>query len=253
MKVRGIAIGIFLLSSAAFGQTRSFDIQLSYGGWTLSPFRTVVERECEDLIRNEFDKLAGSAIPEVFLSPFLSNVDISSSGHFFSLALWYRFGQSRFSAGVRGDYFAFRLPYSLSVEESLKIPGFPPATLKGQGRGTVRLDGLAVSFLGRWTPLSTRRLNLSLQAGLLLLPFQGEILLDQTTALQTPLGDLLFSGRFDHTFDQVRELGLDVPSLIVSPTLGIELHYRLAAEAGIFINVTAAQGTFYAGGLFFSF
>lgn len=253
MKFRGIAIGIFLLSGAAFGQTRSFDIQLSYGGWTLSPFRAVVEKECESLIRNEFDKLVGSVIPEDFLFPFLSNVDLSSSGHFFSLALWYRFGHSRLSAGVRGDYFAFRLPYSLSVEESLKIPGFPSATIKGQGRGTVRLNGLAVSFLGRWTPLSTRRLDLSLQAGLLLLPFQGEILLDQTTALQTPLGDIRFSGGFDHTIDQVREMGLDVPSLIVSPTLGIQLRFRLTAEAGIFIDVTAAQGTFYAGGLFFSF
>ena len=253
MKVRGIAIGIFLLSGAAFGQTRSFDIQLSYGGWTLSPFRTIVERECEDLIRNEFSKLVGSAISEVLLSPVLSNLDLSSSGHFFSLALWYRIGRSRFSAGVRGDYFNFRVPYSLSVEESLEILGYPLVTLKGEGRGTVRLNGLAVSFLGRWTPLSTRRVDLSLQTGLLLLPFQGEIFLDQTTALSTPLGDFRYSGSFDHTFVEVRELGLDVPSLIVSPTFGIEFRYRFTAEAGIFINTTTAQGAFFAGGLFFSF
>jgi hypothetical protein len=253
MRVRGIAIGIFLLSGAAFGQTRPFDIQLSYGGWTLSPFRSVVERECEGLIRNEFAKLVGSAIPEAFLFPFLSNVDLSSSGHLLSLALWHRFGNSRFSAGVRGDYFAFRLPYSLSVEESFKLPGFPPTTLKGQGRGTVRLNGLAVSFLGRWTALSTRRLDLSLHGGLLLLPFQGDVSLDQTTALETPLGDISFSGRFDHTIDQVRDLGFRVPSLIVSPALGIELRCRLAAGAGIFIDATAAQGTFFTGGLFFSF
>ena len=253
MKVRGIAIGIFLLSGAAFGQAHSFDIQLSYGGWTLSPFRTIVERECEDLIRNEFSKLVGSAISEVLLSPVLSNVDLSSSGHFFSLALWYRIGRSRFSAGVRGDYFNFRVPYSLSVEESLEILGYPLATLKGEGRGTVRLNGLAVSFLGRWTPLSTRRVDLSLQTGLLLLPFQGEIFLDQTTALSTPLGDFRYSGSFDHTFVEVRELGLDVPSLIVSPTFGIEFRYRFTAEAGIFINTTTAQGAFFAGGLFFSF
>jgi hypothetical protein len=253
MKVRGIAIGIFLLSGAAFGQTRSFDIQLSYGGWTLSPFRTIVERECEDLIRNEFSKLVGSAISEVLLSPVLSNLDLSSSGHFFSLALWYRIGRSRFSAGVRGDYFNFRVPYSLSVEESLEILGYPLVTLKGEGRGTVRLNGLAVSFLGRWTTLSTRRVDLSLQTGLLLLPFQGEIFLDQTTALSTPLGDFRYSGSFDHTFVEVRELGLDVPSLIVSPTFGIEFRYRFTAEAGIFINTTTAQGAFFAGGLFFSF
>lgn len=253
MKVRGIAIGVFLLSTMAIGQARSFDIQLSCGGWALSPFRTVIERECENLIRNEFDKLVGTAIPGVFLSPFLSNLDLSSSGYFFSLGLWYRFGRSRFSAGVRSDYFDFRVPYTLSVEESLEMPGFPLATLKGQGRGTIRLNRLAVSFLGRWTPLSTRRTDVSLQAGLQMLPFQGEIKLDHSISLLTPLGDLRLSGSFDHTLVQIREMGLNVPSLIVSPSLEIELRYRLAAEAGIFINTTLAQGTYYAGGLFFSF
>jgi len=153
MKVREIAIAIVLLSHAAVGQIRSFEIQASCGGWTLSPFQTIVEKECEDLIRNEFNKLAGSAIPDVFLSPFLSNLDISSSGHVFSLALSYRFGQSRFSAGVRGDCFVFRLPYVLSVEESLEIPGFRLVTVQGQGLGRVRLNGLAILLFGRWTPL----------------------------------------------------------------------------------------------------
>jgi len=253
MKVRGIAVGIVLLSSAAFGRTRPFDIQLSYGGWTLSPFRTMVERECEQLIRNEFSKLAGSVVPETLLAPFLSSVDISSSGHFFSLALWYRLGQSRFSVGLRGDHFDFRLPYFLSVQESLEIPGFPLARLEGQGQGAVRLNGLAVSLLGRWTPLSTRRLDLSLDAGLLRLPFQGKISLELTSALQTPLGNFSFSGTFENTIDEVRRLGLDAPSFIVSPTLGIGLQYRLAAGAGIYLHVTAAQGTFYGGGLFISF
>lgn len=197
--------------------------------------------------------MAGAAIPEVFLSPFLSNLDLSSSGYFFSLALWYRFGRSRFSAGVRGDYFNFRVPYFLSIEESLEIPGFQLATLKGQGQGTIRLNGLAVSFLGRWTPLSTRRTDVSLEAGLMRLPFQGKITLDQTITLQTPIGNFPFSGRYEQTIDETRELRLDVPSSIVSPTLGVELQYRLAAGAGIFINVLAGQGTVYSGGLFFAF
>jgi len=85
------------------------------------------------------------------------------------------------------------------------------------------------------------------------LPFQGKITLDQTIALQTPLGDFPFSGRYEQTIDEIRELGLDVPSSIVSPTLGIEFHYRLAAGAGIFVNALAGQGTVYSGGIFFAF
>ncbi len=253
MKVRGIVIGILLLSLSAFGRTRPFDIQLSYGGWSLSPFRSLVERECENLIRNEFDKMIGAAIPNVLLSPFLSSLDLSSSGRYFSLALWHRFGGSRFAAGVRGDYFYFRVPYSLSVQESIELPGIPLAAMDGHGRGAIRLNGLAVSLLGRWTALSTRRADVSLQAGLMMLPFRGRIDLDHTISVETPLGDLHYSGSFEHTFDEVRALGLDVPSLILSPSLGLEARCRLSAQAGIFVGASLSQGTFYSGGLVFSF
>jgi len=253
MKTRGIIIGILILAGAAFGQNRRFDIQVSFGGWSLSPFRSIVERECERLIKNEFNKLVESAIPNDLLTPLLSSVDLSSSGHFFSLAASYRFGEGRFSVGLRGDYFDFRVPYSLSVNESLEIWGFPLAALEGQGQGTVRLSGLAVSVLGRWTPLMTKRVDLSLQAGLMMLPFQGKILLDLTAALKTALGDLQFSGSFDDTFDEIRDLGLDLPSVIFSPTLGIEFRYRFLPDAGFFLNATVAQGRFLSGGLFISF
>ena len=253
MKAIRTALGVFLLAGAVVGQTRPFDVELSYGGWTLSPFRTVVERECERVIRDQLDRLISSAIPDLLVSPYLSDIDLPSSGRFFSLAIWYRFGESRFSAGLRGDYFNFKLPYSVAVSESFEFLGFPLARLDVQGRGSVRLDGLALSLLGRWTPLRTRRLDLSLQAGLMMLPFQGELSMEQTTTLITPIGDLRLSGKIGHDFDEIRALGLDLPSYIYSPTLGIELRWRIAPEVGLHFNATAAQGTFYAGGLFFSF
>jgi len=127
------------------------------------------------------------------------------------------------------------------------------AALEGQGQGTVRLSGLAVSVIGRWTALMTKRVDVSLQAGLMMLPFQGKILLDLTAALKTALGDLQFSGSFDDTFDEIRDLGLDLPSVIFSPTLGIEFRYRFLPDAGFFLNATLAQGAFFSGGLFYSF
>ncbi|MDP2916078.1 MAG: hypothetical protein Q8O91_11585, partial [Candidatus Aminicenantes bacterium] len=65
--------GFFLLflscMGSVLGQTKRFDIQLSYGGWSLSPFRSVVERECERLIKSEFNKLVESTIPNDLLTP----------------------------------------------------------------------------------------------------------------------------------------------------------------------------------------
>ena len=251
MKIKGICL-IFLIC-LSFGYSKNFDVQVSYGGWTLSPFQTIVENESEDLIRKEFNKLIETVFPRGFLTPFLSNVDISSSGSFYSLALWYRFSQSPFSLGLRGDYFIFRLPYSLSAEESIAIFGLPLASLKTQGQGKIRLNSLAISVLSRWTALSTSRLDLSLLAGMILLPFEGEISLSQTTSIGTPFGDVDYSGSFDHSIEEVRNLERSVPSLIVSPCLAVELKFRFSKDAGIILNITGSQGSFYSGGLFFSF
>jgi len=51
----------------------------------------------------------------------------------------------------------------------------------------------------------------------------------------------------------MRDLGLELPTAIYSPTLGIEFRWRIVPEVGLHFNATAAQGTFYSGGLFFSF
>jgi len=242
-----------MLAGAAWGQTKRFDIQVSYGGWSLAPFRSLVERECERVIKNEFNQLVESVISTDLLSPFLSTIDLSSSGHFFSIAASYRFGESRIAAGVRGDYFDFDVPYTLSVAESISIWGFPLATLDGRGAGAVRLSGIAVTVFGRWSPLLTRRSELSFHAGLMMLPFQGDIGLDLAAVLGTPLGDLEYAGSFDDTFDQIKDLGLDMPAIIFSPSVGVEFRYRFSRDFGAFVDATLAQGSFLSGGLFFVF
>jgi hypothetical protein len=256
MKAKGIAAAILagaILAGPAAGQSRALDFQVAFGGWSLSPFVSPIERECERLIRNEFDGVVGSVLPGILLSSSLAGVDLSSSGHFFSLAAWYRLGESRFSAGVRGDYFDFRVPYALSADETVSLLGFPLVSLTGRARGSVHLSGIALSLLGRWTPLSTSRAELSLQAGLMVLPFEGDILSDLSATVRTPIGDLPVSGRFQQTIDAVRSLGVDAPSLILAPSLGLEFRYRFAPRLGLFLNATSSQGSFLSGGLFFSF
>jgi len=252
VKARGIPILIIVLAGAAFAESRPLEIQVSYGGWSLSPLRPLVETECERLIRNGFSNSVGAALSEAFLTPLVSSVSLSSSGHFFSAALWYRFEDSRWSAGLEGDYFDFRVPYSVSVATSLDILGFPLVAVDGRGQGTTRLNGLALSLLGRWTPLSAGPVELSLQAGLMALPFQGDISMDQTAVVTTPAGDLKFSGTLNQTIDEIRSLGLDVPSWIFSPVLGIDVRFRIAPKLALFFDATFSQGSFVSGGLAFS-
>jgi hypothetical protein len=255
VKARGIPILVLVLAlaGAALGQSRSFDIQVSAGGWSLSPFRPLVETECERLIRSGFSGVVGAALSEIFLTPLASDVNLSSSsGHFFSAAVWCRFEGSPWSAGVEADYFDFRVPYSVSAATTLNVLGFPLASVRGGGQGTTHLRGLALSLLGRWTPLSAGPVALSLQAGVMALPFEGDILLDQTTVVTTTSGDLRFSGTLNQTIDDVRALGFDLPSLIFAPVLGIDLRLRLAPRLALFFDAAVSQGSFLSGGLAFS-
>ena len=95
-------------------------------------------------------------------------------------------------------------------------------------------------------------MELSLQAGLMALPFQGDISMDQTAVVTTPAGDLKFSGTLNQTIDEIRSLGLDVPSWIFSPVLGIDVRFRIAPKLALFLDATVSQGSFVSGGLAFS-
>ena len=255
MKAKRILAGLSLLAltATAFGESRRFDVQVAFGGWSLSPFRSIVERECERIIKREFSSLVETVIPAELLTPLLSSVELSSSGTAFSLTAAYRFGDGRFAAGVRGDYFDFGVPFTLSVAESIEILGWQLVSLEGRGSGTVDLGGFALSAFGRWTPVLTPSVELSFHAGLMMLPFQGKIVFDLSAVMKTALGDLRYAGKFDDDFDQIRELGLDIPEFIFSPMAGIEFRYRFSQDIGFCLDATAAQGSFLSAGLFFVF
>ena len=93
-----------------------FDIQLSYGLWSASPFGSLIERETENMIRSELERLLNSVLPPSAFST-LEDVSLSSSGHQAALSLWYRF--NTFSLGIRGAYFRYKLPYTIQLEQSI--------------------------------------------------------------------------------------------------------------------------------------
>jgi len=254
MNVKGIIAGILLavlmVIGAAAASAETIEFRLSYGGWSLSPFHSTVETKCEELIKDEFFKLFDSILPASFLSPVRSEVDLSSSGTFLAAEIWMPLGRSRFAVGIRGDLFNFKVPFTAVAREAIDIFGFPIAEVTGRGQGTVDLKGLGVSLLGRWTAVSTRHWDLSLQAGMSTVPFRGRIAMNQEISVATLLGDLRFTGRMDQSIADIREADDHVPSMIIAPTAGIDVKYRFSGNAGLFINATVSQGTFLSGGFF---
>lgn len=227
------------------------DIQISYGGWTLSPFVSILENESEDLIRREYARLMETVIPGYVYSTFLSDVNLSSSGHFYSLALWYNFRNSRFSAGLKAEYFDFRLPFFVNFEQSIDFLGYQLVSLSTEGEGNVAFKSTAFSMLGRWAALSGSTLKLYLKGGITLLPLNGRLFISQNTLIQTILGDLTYEGDFNNTLEQIRQWNSSLPSLIISPSLGIQGELKVWKHIGLFLDLTLSQGGFLCAGLSF--
>ena len=251
MKIKIIAILLFILILVSVVQAGDLEFQLSYGRWTMSPFVSYVERETENLIKTELIRLLDPFLPRDMYSTFQS-VDLSSSEEILAFSLWYNFGKGSFSLGLKGEYFDFILPYSIYSEQSVNIFDYQLTRMETNGQGEVRLNSVILSLLSRWEIFSQSKFRFYLFGGLTLLPYNGEISLEQTTLLQTPVGDISYDGIYSETINTIRGWDDSIPSYLLSPTFGISLKYNLGRRLGIIADLYISQGTFLAAGLSFT-
>jgi len=238
--------GLILLGLVLPGRAQKVEFHLSYGGWSFSPFTSLVERETENLVKEELTRLVDSVLPSDVFSTF-ENIDISSSGRMAALTMWVNWG--RFSLGLESDYFEFNLPFTISAEQSVEFLNTQLLNVRTRGSGEVRLHSVMFSFLTRWAVVSTSRFHLHLRGGINLMPFDGEISLDQRTVITTPLGDSEFSGVLSETVKNIRGWDEDIPSLLFAPSFGVNLQYDLLPRLGVFAGLAVHQGLYAAVGL----
>ena len=247
-----IAFLSFLLIIFVFNPSHSwgskFDIQLSYGLWSASPFGSLLERETENMIKNELERLMNSVLPPSAFST-LEDVSLSSSGHLVSLSLWYKFKQ--FSLGIRGDYYKYKLPYTINLEQSISFLDYELVRVRTEGGGTVNLNSVMFSVLARWEVLHSSRFRLHVHGGLTVIPYDGDMSLDQTTTVQTPVGDVSYSGAFSETVKNIRTWDEDIPKLLFAPTFGLSTEYDLHPRIAVFLGLAFAEGTVLSAGLNF--
>jgi hypothetical protein len=248
------ALLLFLSIPPAWGQTRKFEVEAAYSGWTLAPFHPLIERRTETAAREAFRDALGSTLLGSILSPLATTSDFGgSSGRSFTATVWKRLGRSRFSIGFRADAFEFDLPYTIEARETVAIIGIPLVEIEGRSVGTVRVRGLGGSVLGRWTAVESRIFDLALIAGVTLFPYEGKIDQDIQAALRSPLGDAILSGPYDLTIAEARRWSEGIPRAILSPTAGVAARFWLSGKLGISASVAASQGVFASGGLVFGF
>jgi hypothetical protein len=253
---RRVAVGFFLFilaaAGGAFGGSRKFEFRASYGGWTFSPVLAAVERASERLASQEYDIVVGSLLIGQVLPEFNPKIDMSSSGRFLSFGGWFNL-TDRWSVGLEGDFLKCRLPFSLDANQIIAILGYPVASVHVRGSGDVRLNAFVVSLSGRWAPIRTKTFAVYLKGGVMAFPYSGVFSVDLTVLAETPLGDLSISGPIVQTINEMRDLGVDAPRLIISPLAGLIVQAEIFRGAGLFLDATVSQGTFLSGGFFVSF
>lgn len=228
------------------------EILISYGGWSLSPFITSVEKETERIVGKELYQIVDTLIPGAGLAVFLSNIDLSSSGKSLDLSLWLKVGRSNFSLGIKGQYYSFHLPYTLDSVQSISLLGFPVIEINAQAEGDINLQSFILSPLARWTALSGKNFRLSLYGGAAIFHYDGDFLLNGSVLLKTPLGDLEYQGEVFQSFEELRELIEGIPSWMLSPSLGMQMQYKVNKNFGLLLDVSLSHGFFFSAGLFFA-
>ena len=244
---------LFCLISAPSLVAGNFELQLSYGRWSLSPFTTILEKESENLVKEGLKQAVDPVLPRYTQSIIQSNIDFSSSGQFVGLNLWYNFKNSRFSLGFKGNYINFSLPYEIMSQQTIDFLNFNLVKLDLQGNGEVHLRSGTLSFLGRWAPLSSPVFKWWFYGGVILYFYEGDVGIQQKIVLDTPIGDLSYAGSFDHTIKDMRDLSEDIPASFFSPEFGSQFQYAFHEHLGLIIDISLSQGSFFSGGIYFIF
>ncbi|MCJ7579827.1 MAG: hypothetical protein MUP98_04750 [Candidatus Aminicenantes bacterium] len=243
-----LAIFIFTLNLSA----EKFEIQISYGGWSLSPFIASVEKESERIIGDELYSIVSTLLPGTALSAFRSAIDISSSGKTLDLSLWYKIGSSNFSLGLKGQVYRFQLPYSLDSVQSIGFLGIPLFELESQAEGEIILRSVILSPLARWTALSSKNFKLSLYGGFSVFHYDGDFSLNGNVLVRTALGDFEFHGEVSQSIEELREWSDGIPSWMLSPSFGLVIQYNLSKEFGLLVDLSLSHGFFFSAGVVFA-
>jgi hypothetical protein len=250
--MRKIFAVLFVLFSIAIPlslQAGRFEWQLSAGTWTLQPFTSPVTTAATRLVQEETDQLLAPLLSEYTFFSFQPEIKLDSRGYFFSVAAWYNLAAGRFALGASASYLHFTLPFLLSSEQDFFVLNFPVAHVSTRGEGHIDLRTVMLKAQGRWRISHGRRISIFASLGLTLIPFNGDLYLPLKATIESILGNAELTETEATTIAQLRAENSDIPALILSPTLAISLHYRLAKKIQLFSELSLSPGTYLSAGL----
>lgn len=228
----------------------TWEFEMAGGPWTMSPFRSPVERETEAMLRDEFARLVDAVFLERIIVLHLLGVDLDSSGKNLSLGAWHTLSPGTFSLGLRLGWSDYRIPFQVSSRHGIAVFGLPLGELEARGDGEVRIRSAMVSALARWNAFKRKAVGISLYGGVAFLPFRGTLDVEGTAVLRTPLGDITVHGSEKTSLEDIRKWNPRVPACIAAPVIGITGRVGVSERIGLLLDASFAHGTVLSAGLF---
>ena len=233
-------------------QAGHIEWQLAAGVWSLRPMTSPVTTAATRLLREEVDHLITPYLSEFAFFIFQPHIQLDSRGYFFTVSAWYKLAAERFALGASASYIHFTLPFLLTAEQDLYLFNIPVAHIGIQGDGRVDLRTVMLKAQGRWRISHGRRISIFASLGLTLIPFNGDLYLPLKATIDSILGNMELTETETSTIAQLRAENSDIPALILSPTLAVSLHYRLAKKIQLFSELSLSPGTYLSVGLGYS-
>lgn len=227
------------------------EIEASYGYWSLSPFSGVVEQQSREMIETQIEAALGAL--SYFLDIDRLKSDFSGSdGRYLGLGVWFP-AKKRVSLGARVDWLELRMPFTCSFEQHIYVPGLAAVNIFASGNGQVNIDSPMLSLLCRWRAVSGRKLDTFIYTGLSWLPLEGDF------SLQGQANVYYSTGKIEEPI-VVEKQGLDrlrqdfgmPPKSVLSPWLGVSVHYRPWRTAGLKLDLSFSQGSLLSLGFFYN-
>ncbi len=248
-----VLLAFVVLESAVAPCCSAVDVLLSYGAWSMSPFTSTVEAQCEQIVEAVVKERVGRELPGFITTTFEQNVDLTSAGQFVGVEVARTISGDRFRVGGSITYVELDLPYTLDARQSLSLGRFELADAVTTGTGTVHIKAIDLALLAGWNICRTDRLLITIGSGINILPVEGTIGIDNQTTISTRLGSRSFESAGVESIDELRSESDAISSILVTPLASVTAQVRAFRHGGLVFRALLSQGTFLSGGAYVRF
>ncbi len=240
---------MILLTILPVSASQKWELALSGATWTAWPITPLVEHECRNMIEHVLDQLLGWTVPVLLIQNNREDIRFDSHGLTFGLALTRHFAATPWSVGLEATWLHLDLPYTLDYNQQLNVRGLTLIRADTQASGLARIRSIDGALGLHYRLLRHGRFSLVSSAGIHLMILDGDITLSGQSDINSILGDEILTFDEATTMEELRELGLNLPRLLIYPSVSLRAGWRFWSSLSLTTRLTLSQGLFLSLGL----